>query len=314
MREQAAVQHPALIDPEAVGPYGTSAPSAQTGPLYALQPETQEWLSAAGPGGPPVAGYLTTGQAPVVEQLEGPIFPSRRRKNLLLATAGVVTVALLAAITIFATHHSAGNSARTPSPTPAAAGGRGATTGATPSASSARTNSALANLAPITLAEIFPRAQVVADGIKFTRVIAVLNDECSLAARAAFAGALASAGCQRVVRATFVDSARRYAVTVGVAALPSDAAADRVNGAKEFGPDVWFVGLDGHVGSGAATVSKTVGVGYDVVYGRFIIYALATYGDGRNPTGQAAEVQQLKTLSQSFTAMARQPIVALAKS
>jgi hypothetical protein len=136
----------------------------------------------------------------------------------------------------------------------------------------------------------------------------VLNTQCSLAARGAFAAALSSAGCQRVARATFVDSAKQYAVTAGVAALPSDGAAGRVDGAKRFGPDIWFTGLDGPAHSGASIIGKTVGVGYDVVYGRFIVYALATYATGRNPTGQQAEVQALSALARSFAMLAEQPL------
>jgi hypothetical protein len=165
----------------------------------------------------------------------------------------------------------------------------------------------------VSTALVFPHARVAADGIKFGRVAAVLNERCLLAARAAFAAALKSAGCQRVARATFVDRARRYAVTAGVAELPSPAAARLADRSADFGPDIWFTGLDGPAKSGATRVSQSVGLGYGTVYRRYIVYALATYSDGRNPTGHAAAVKRLKKLARSFTRMAREPLSAPGK-
>ena len=80
-----------------------------------------------------------------------------------------------------------------------------------------------------------------------------------------------------------MDNAKRYAVTTGVAQLPSPAAASQAGRSIDFRRDVWFTGLDGPAHSGAAAVSKSVGLGYDVVYGRYIIYSLATYSSGRDP-------------------------------
>jgi len=160
----------------------------------------------------------------------------------------------------------------------------------------------------ITTTKIFPHAHVVADGVKFGRVTAVVNKDCTLAARAAFASALKSVGCSQVARATFVDRAKRYAVTAGVAELPSPAAASQANRSANLGPDVWFTGLDGPAHSGATAVSQSVGLGYNIVYGRYIVYSLATYSSGQNPTGHAAAVRTLKDLARSFALMSRRPL------
>jgi hypothetical protein len=232
---------------------------------------------------------------------------SKRRKHPLLATvAAVVAAALLAGIAIIVTRHPGGAAGQAVRPTPAGSPSTNAGT-------AGRGGSGHAVQHRISTAMIFPDAHVVADGIKFGRVTAVLNKECTLTARGAFAAALASAGCRRVARATFVDNAKRYAVTAGVAQLPSPAAARKADRSTNFRRDAWFTGLDGPAHSGAAAVSKSVGVGYDVVYGRYIIYSLATYSNGRNPTGHAAAVKTLKDLAKSFAAMSRRPLTANGK-
>jgi hypothetical protein len=232
--------------------------------------------------------------------------PRTRRRKRQLTTAVVVAVAVLAGIAVFLTRHSGGNTGTAAGRTPAGSRTTQAGTARSPRGGPAGPGS-------VSTALVFPHAQVTAGGMKFGRVTAVLNEQCALAARGAFAAALKSADCQRVVRGTFVDGAKRYAVTAGVAELPSPAAARRAERSANFGPDVWFTGLDGPAKSGTTAVSKSVGLGYQTVYGRYIVYALATYSDGRNPTGHAAAVKRLKDLAKSFTSMTRQPLIAPGK-
>jgi hypothetical protein len=217
----------------------------------------------------------------------------------------VVAVVLLSAVALFVTRHPGGKAGYTPSPAPAGSGTAAARADGVRGARTTLTGPGL-----ISTAMIFPHALVTADGIQFSRVIAVLNKQCARTARGAFAAGLISDGCQRVVRATFVDSSRRYAVTAGVAAFPGPAAASRANRRGKLDRDVWFTGLNGPAGSGATAVSTSVGFGYDVVYGQYIVYALATYSDGRNPTGHAGKVRMLTTLSRSFAALAGLPLLA----
>jgi hypothetical protein len=226
----------------------------------------------------------------------------KKKKRPLLTGVAVVVVALIGGIAIIITRHPGGTADHAVRSAPvgshgtdAGAAGRGRGGGVTAQDR-------------ITTAVIFPRAHVVADGIKFGRVTTVLNKKCALTARGAFASALTSAGCQRVVRATFVDNAKRYAVTAGVAELSSPAAASQADRSRKFRPDVWFTGLDGPAHSGATAVSKSVGLGYNIVYGRYIVYSLATYSSGRNPAGHAAAVRTLKNLARSFAVMSRRPL------
>ena len=224
-----------------------------------------------------------------------------RRKRRWLTAAAVLAAVLLGSIAIIMTRHPGVTAGHALRPTPPAS--RKAEAGAAGQAGRGATARHR-----ITTAMIFPHAQVVADGIKFGRVTAVLNEECTLTARGAFASALTSAGCRRVARATFVDHAKRYAVTAGVAELSSAAAASQANQRLDFGRDVWFTGLDGPAHSGAAAVSRSVGLGYDFVYGRYIVYSLATYSSGQDPSGHAGAVRKLKDLAKSFAVMSRQSL------
>jgi hypothetical protein len=246
---------------------------------------------------------------PPDEELNSSAPQAGRRRTGLLTTAVVVALALLAGVAVYLTRHPGGKSGRSPSPVPAgdSRNPASATRSAPRASSTSRTRTAPAVRGPITTNQIFPHAQVVANGLRFSRVIAVLNKNCAVTARGSFAAALTATGCQRVARATFVDSARQYAVTAGVAQLPGNAAADPVDRTRSFLRDIWFVGLNGPARAGAGLVSKTVGYGYETVDGRYMVYALATYSNGHNPAGQPGEIATLRALSQSFTALLRPP-------
>jgi hypothetical protein len=229
----------------------------------------------------------------------------------LLTAATIAAVAVLAGVAIFIIRHPGGKPGHQPSPVPG--GSHGAVTQAAGPPAGSHPASGPARQGAISTALIFPHAEVAADGIRFRRIVAVLDQPCAAAARSAFATALDAAGCQRVARATFTGSGGQYAVTVGVAQLSGYTGASSAARSGRFGPDVWFVGLDGPAKSGATAVSSSVGVGDQVVYGQYIVYALATYGDGRNPTGHMAEVKTLTALARSFAAIARRPLVSPAR-
>jgi hypothetical protein len=230
----------------------------------------------------------------------------RRRRTRRIVILCVVAVLLLAAIAIYVTR----NQASTP----------GRSAGSGPAASNSGTSSAVgtapggqASPSKITVAGLFPDTRLVADGIAFTRIASQVDARCSLAANGAFAVALTSAGCEQVVRVTFVNSTRQYAVTAGVAVLPSLAAAQRANDSKRFGPDIWFTGLNGPPGSSTALITKSGGYGYDVVDGRYILFAFTANSNGRSPTGRGSDLPLLTSLSSSFTQLEQQAIDTHAK-
>jgi hypothetical protein len=212
-----------------------------------------------------------------------------------------VFLVLVVAVAVLLTRHP---STRTPasaggSPSPV---GTGSGSGATPSIDNVQTDSA-----PISAAEIFPDSTVKTGGTTFSQVAQNVDTNCSAAAKGAFATALTTAKCERVLRVTFVSTDKHYAVTAGVAALPTLAAAHQVAAAENFGKDAWFAGLNGPAASGAGHVTTTSGYGYQTVLGRYVIFALSTPGQGGSSA--SAVSGELTTLSHGFTGLASQAIL-----
>ena len=174
-------------------------------------------------------------------------------------------------------------------------------------------NSVQTDPKPLTGAEVFPQSRVSEDGLRFVKAAQAVNKNCSLAARGSFAHALKAGGCEQVVRATYVDTHKRYAVTAGVAALPTSAAAQHADHKENFKNGAWFTGLNGRHGTGAQNLNSAAGYAYDLVEGRYIIYAFATDANGAPLSGSAKQDRVLNSLSRSFALMVRQPINARAQ-
>jgi hypothetical protein len=267
-----------------------------TAPM-AWPPPPPQFQAPAGPG---MEGGFT-GQPPF-PPVGHPFAPPRRkgRKKLLAIGAAVVALAVAAAGVVLMNKHSASHpppDAPSPSHSPTA-----------PTRLASKIDNVKTDPKPITKSEIFPDLQVSAGGRQFVRVAIAMNHNCSKSARGSFARALTADKCERVVRATYVDSAKRFAVTAGVAALPTKTLAKRANRAKRLKHNIWFMGLDGGKGSSAQMVSRSGGYAYGIVDGRYIIFGFATYSNGHMPTGKTHQDQVLNALSRVFAQLAHQPI------
>ncbi|MER6513129.1 hypothetical protein ABT158_40410 [Nonomuraea sp. NPDC001636] len=135
----------------------------------------------------------------------------------------------------------------------------------------------------MSLTEAFPKKKVSAAGTTFTRVKTDTETSCDKAATGAFADALRERKCSRIIRATFVDSKRRYAVTTGIAVLPTKEDAVQTDQAKNLSRNVWFRALPGAKGSGGERVSIAGGYAAGLVWGRYIVFSYATHADGHTP-------------------------------
>ncbi|MEV4458833.1 hypothetical protein [Microbispora sp. NPDC049633] len=131
--------------------------------------------------------------------------------------------------------------------------------------------------------EAFPDEKVTLAGRTYRRVKVDVTDDCGKAAAGAFAQALTEQQCRRVLRATYVDGKRQYAVTTGIAVLPGKTEALAVDQTKNLGTNVWFRGLDGDKKSRADKVSISGGYAAGMVWGRYIVFSYATYADGHTP-------------------------------
>ncbi|MET7332514.1 hypothetical protein [Nonomuraea sp. NPDC005650] len=135
----------------------------------------------------------------------------------------------------------------------------------------------------LSLSEAFPKKKVSAAGTTFTRVKAAMESSCDKAATGEFADALKEQKCGRVLRATYVDSKHRYAVTTGIAVLPDKDAAIIADQSKDLSHNVWFRPLPGAEGSGGERVNIAGGYAAGMLWGRYIVFSYATYADGHTP-------------------------------
>src|SRR5690606_38540406 len=97
-----------------------------------------------------------------------------------------------------------------------------------------------------------------------------LTEKCAEAALGTFATALTDNRCERVLRATYVDEKKRYAITTGIAVFPTREDAARADQAKSLEENIWFRGLPGKKGSGAERVHIAGGYASGLVWGRYI--------------------------------------------
>ncbi|WP_344316373.1 hypothetical protein [Acrocarpospora pleiomorpha] len=154
----------------------------------------------------------------------------------------------------------------------------------------------------LTLAEAFPDARISVDGRTFRRVKVNITDKCEDAAAGAFAEALAQQQCRRVLRATYVDNRKQYAVTTGIAVLPTKEAALEVDKTKNLGGNLWFRGLDGDPDTGADRVSISGGYAAGMVWGRYIVFSYATYADGHTPVEKEKDLGPVSGAFRDHTA------------
>ncbi|WP_327108835.1 hypothetical protein [Nonomuraea glycinis] len=230
-----------------------------------------------------------------------------KSKRALFATLGVLVLAGVATGGFFAVR-----SVSAPAPEAAPEAAPSASVSAPPSATptaapavptpaeaagAAILNSEITDPKKLSLKEAFPKKKVSAAGATFTRVKSDVAESCQEAAAGAFAEALREQKCSRVVRATYVDAKRRWAVTTGIAVLPSKDAALRVDKAKNLNRNLWFRGLPGSTGSGGDRVHIAGGYAAGLVWGRYIVFSYATHADGHTPT---AKEKALVKVSSAF--------------
>ncbi|MFF4773158.1 hypothetical protein ACFY05_09900 [Microtetraspora fusca] len=257
------------------------------------------------PGHPPQPSGLPV---PVAPPATAPAKRSGGGKRILLgAGTGVVVVAIGAAAYLAYTggpEDSAapgGAAANTAAPAATAPAAEPSTTASASTGTSVNTGAPVdseeTDPGKLTLTGTFPDTRITLAGRSFKRVKVNVTDSCDQAAAGAFAEALKQRECRRVLRATYVDAKQRYAVTTGIAVLPSKEAALAVDRTKNLSGNLWFRGLNGDPGSGAERVAISGGYAAGMVWGRYIVFSYATYADGHTPS---AKEQDLGPVSGAF--------------
>jgi hypothetical protein len=154
----------------------------------------------------------------------------------------------------------------------------------------------------LTLKEAFPQRRVVINGRTYQRVKADITAKCGEFAVGTFATALKRQKCSRVLRATYVDVRRKYAITTGVAVFPTKEAAVAADRKKNLAKTTWFRGLAGPAGSGADKADISGGYAAGLVWGRYIVFSFATYSDGHTPTKQEKDLGPVSGALRDHTA------------
>ncbi|WP_424529076.1 hypothetical protein ACOZ38_05565 [Sphaerisporangium viridialbum] len=154
----------------------------------------------------------------------------------------------------------------------------------------------------LTLKEAFARQRVSVGGRAYTRTKVNITAQCDKVAVGTFATALKRQKCSRVLRATYVDSKRKYAVTTGIAVFPTKEAAVAADKKKNLAETVWFRGLAGNTGSGADKADISGGYAAGLVWGRYIVFSFATYSDGHTPNGQEKDLGPVSGAFRDYTA------------
>jgi hypothetical protein len=232
------------------------------------------------------------------------------RRRLLLIGGGVAGAVLIVAIAFLAIGAMSGSPAKkktvaqsvpsTPPQSSTAPGGAPARTPAGPKGPSI--DNEKTDPQALSLIEVFPSAKLALGGRDYAQDRTSVNHRCALAARGAMAKALQQGHCSSVVRATYVDSTKKYAVTTGIAVLPTRVAAVTASKAGDPSRYEWFRGLQGKV---ATKIDQAGGWAASTVRGRYIVYAYAQYADGTKPQPDDAT---LKALSREFIGYAVRPI------
>ncbi|MET8142937.1 hypothetical protein ABZU32_21745 [Sphaerisporangium sp. NPDC005288] len=154
----------------------------------------------------------------------------------------------------------------------------------------------------LTLKEAFAQRRVIVGGRAYTRAKVDITPRCDKVAVGGFATALKRQKCSRVLRATYVDNKRRYAVTTGIAVFPTKQAAVAADKKKNLAKTVWFRGLAGGAGTGTDKADISGGYAAGLVWGHYIVFSFATYSDGHTPTGQEKDLGPVSGAFRDHTA------------
>jgi hypothetical protein len=222
---------------------------------------------------------------------------------LLVVGGGIAAVALAVVVVTVSGSSRPKDTSATTAPTSQAAAPQPSSPAAKPRAGTAPSiDNEKTDPRPLRLTDVFPGRPLPLGGRVYVQDMTSINHDCALVARGAMAAALVRGHCRGVVRATYVDTTKRVAVTAGVVAMPTRTLAIAARRAGDPTQYEWFRGMVGKV---AKNIDQAGGYAASTVRGRYIIYSYATYLDG-NDSG--AGVSLLATVGRQFVAYAVRPI------
>jgi len=158
---------------------------------------------------------------------------------------------------------------------------------------------------PLTLAEVFPGRAITFNGTTYQILGRDLVTDCGTAAGGNLSTALVSARCNQIVRATVTDPSSQYLVTVGIANLPDEAAADQIYKLLDDpAKNGYFNRLNGtgKAKDFASTRDTIIG---SLARGHYVIYAV---GGRAGSTSASLADEQLKTTLKDMRLYANESI------
>ncbi|GAA1450359.1 hypothetical protein GCM10009602_46480 [Nocardiopsis tropica] len=148
--------------------------------------------------------------------------------------------------------------------------------------------------------DLFPETLDV-EGGTFTRVAVDDIEDCSAGAHGDYGQVLSDNECRQMVRASYLSEDEAHAVTIGVAAMPSDEDAAAAMEAQDLVGAQWFAGLAGEEGTPAERLGHAGGHGSSGQWGRYVLFALATNSDGSEEGSEESEsATELRTIGDGF--------------
>jgi hypothetical protein len=147
---------------------------------------------------------------------------------------------------------------------------------------------------------LFPESVDVGEEGTFTRVAVEDTEDCAAGAHGDYGQVLADNECRQMVRASYLSEDEGHAVTVGVAAMPTDEEAAAAMEAQDLVAAQWFAGLPGEEGSPAERLGHSGGHGSGGQWGRYLLFSLAANSDGTEEGGESESATQLRAISEGF--------------
>nr|WP_159941558.1 MULTISPECIES: hypothetical protein [unclassified Nocardiopsis] len=147
---------------------------------------------------------------------------------------------------------------------------------------------------------LFPETLDVADQGTFTRVAVESTEDCAAGAHGDYGQVLTDNECRQMVRASYLSEDEGHAVTVGVAAMPTDEEAAAALDAQDLVAAQWFAGLPGEEGSPAERLGHSGGHGSSGQWGRYLLFSLAANSDGTEDTEESESATELRAIGEGF--------------
>ncbi|MEU3017282.1 hypothetical protein ABZ635_07830 [Nocardiopsis sp. NPDC007018] len=148
---------------------------------------------------------------------------------------------------------------------------------------------------------LFPEEIEIEGQGTFSRVAVDDTEDCATGTHGDYGTVLADNDCRQLVRASYLSEDQNRAVTVGIAAMPSDSEAETALGAQDLVGAEWFAGLPGEEGTPAERLGYSGGHGSSGQWGRYLLFSLSANSDGSDEeTEDGSDATELRDIGEGF--------------